>query len=67
MKVLVAAEQRDGTLNRASWETVAAAQQTGAPVTIVVAGSGIDAGMRIVVAVHRSTFLLVTLARDVRW
>ena len=43
MKVLVAAEQRDGTLNRASWETVAAAQQTGAPVTIVVAGSGIDA------------------------
>lgn len=43
MKLLVAAEQRDGKLNRTSWETIAAAQQAGGPVTIAVAGSGIDA------------------------
>jgi electron transfer flavoprotein alpha subunit len=41
--VLVIAEQRDGKLNRATWEAVAAAQQAGAPVKIVVPGSGIDA------------------------
>jgi electron transfer flavoprotein alpha subunit len=44
MSVLVIAEraeQRDGALNRASWETVAAAQQTGLPVKVVVLGSGI--------------------------
>jgi electron transfer flavoprotein alpha subunit len=40
--VLVIAEQRDGKLNRASWETVAAAQSAGGPVTIAVLGSGID-------------------------
>jgi electron transfer flavoprotein alpha subunit len=39
--ILVVAEQRDGALNRASWEAIAAAQQTGQPVTVVVAGSGI--------------------------
>src|SRR5262245_25156566 len=42
--ILVIAEQRGGKLNRATWETVAAAQQlaTGAesvPVAIVVAGA----------------------------
>jgi electron transfer flavoprotein alpha subunit len=41
--ILVIAEQRDGTLNRATWETVAAAQQAGGPVKIAVLGSGIDA------------------------
>jgi electron transfer flavoprotein alpha subunit len=39
MKLLVVAEQKDGVLNRASWEAVAAAQTTGQPVTVVVAGS----------------------------
>jgi electron transfer flavoprotein alpha subunit len=43
MKLLVAAEQRDGKLNRTSWETIAAAQQAGGNVTIAVAGSGVDA------------------------
>jgi electron transfer flavoprotein alpha subunit len=43
MSVLVVAEQRDGALNRASWETIAAAQQTGMPVKLAVLGSGIDA------------------------
>jgi electron transfer flavoprotein alpha subunit len=38
--ILVIAEERDGTLNRASWEAVAAAQQLagGAPVTVAIAG-----------------------------
>ncbi len=41
--VLVIAEQRDGQLNRATWEAVTAAQQAGGPVKIAVLGSGIDA------------------------
>ena len=41
--ILVIAEQRDGKLNRASWETIAAAQQAGGPVKVAVVGSGIDA------------------------
>ena len=36
--ILVIAEQRDGKLNRASWEAVAAAQQMGAAVKILVPG-----------------------------
>ena len=41
--ILVIAEQRDGTLNRASWEAIAAAQQlaAGAPVKVAVAGTGV--------------------------
>jgi electron transfer flavoprotein alpha subunit len=39
--ILVIAEQRDGTINRASWEAVAAAQQLGGPIKIVVPGAGI--------------------------
>ena len=39
--ILVVAEQRQGKLNRASWEAVAAAQQLGAgmPIKIVVLGA----------------------------
>ena len=39
--ILIVAEQRDGTLNRATWEIVVAAQQlaAGAPVTIVSLGA----------------------------
>jgi electron transfer flavoprotein alpha subunit len=41
--ILVVAEQRGGTLNRATWESIAGAQQlagvTGAPVAILVPGS----------------------------
>jgi electron transfer flavoprotein alpha subunit len=40
--VLVIAEQRDGTLNRATWETIAAAQQSGAPVRVAVLGAGVQ-------------------------
>jgi len=41
--ILVVAEQRDGILNRASWEAVVAAQQMGGPVKIVLPGVGVSA------------------------
>ena len=42
--MLVIAEQRGGRLNRATWETVAAAQQAaGGPITIAVLGAGAEA------------------------
>jgi len=40
--ILVIAEQRDGRLNRATLETIAAAQSAGAPVKAAVIGSGVD-------------------------
>ena len=40
--VLVIAEQKDGVLNRASWEAVAAAQQMGGPITVVVPGASVS-------------------------
>ena len=41
--ILVIAEHRGGALNRATWETVAAAQGTGEPVKVAVLGQGVDA------------------------
>jgi electron transfer flavoprotein alpha subunit len=41
--ILVVAEQKDGVLNRASWEAVAAAQQMGGPAKVVVPGAGVTA------------------------
>jgi len=41
--ILVIAEQREGQLNRASWEAIAAAQQAGGPVKIAVLGAGVAA------------------------
>ena len=45
--ILVIAEQREGKLNRATWETIAAAQQlggtTGAPIVILVPGASVQA------------------------
>jgi electron transfer flavoprotein alpha subunit len=43
VKTLVIAEQRDGKLNRATWETVAAAQQAAGTITLAVLGAGVDA------------------------
>ena len=44
--ILVIAEQKDGKLNRATWETIAAAQQlagaTGAPIAVLVPGGSTD-------------------------
>jgi electron transfer flavoprotein alpha subunit len=41
--ILVIAEQKDGKLNRASLETIAAAQQLSMPIKIAVAGKGVGA------------------------
>ena len=44
--ILVIAEQKDGKLNRASWETIAAAQQLSGgsmPIKVAVAGQGLSA------------------------
>jgi electron transfer flavoprotein alpha subunit len=43
--ILVIAEQKDGKLNRASWETIAAAQQLSGgamPIKVAVAGQGVS-------------------------
>src|SRR5437773_4056140 len=44
--ILVIAEQREGTLNRATWETIAAAQQlggtSGTPIVILVPGASVQ-------------------------
>ena len=40
--ILVIAEQREGKLNRASWEAIAAAQAAGEPIKIALTGSGVD-------------------------
>ena len=39
---LVIAEQKDGALNRATWEAVAAAHQLGGPIKIVIAGHDVS-------------------------
>jgi electron transfer flavoprotein alpha subunit len=41
--ILVIAEQREGKLNRASWEPVIAAQQAGQPVRVALLGQGLEA------------------------
>ncbi len=41
--ILVIVEQRDGVLNKASWEAIVAAQQTGQTVQVVVAGASVGA------------------------
>jgi electron transfer flavoprotein alpha subunit len=43
VSALVIAEQRDGALNRATWEAIAAAQQAAGSLRIAVLGSGVDA------------------------
>jgi electron transfer flavoprotein alpha subunit len=57
--ILVVAEQRDGKLNRATWETIAAAQQAGGPVKIVVPGSGVDGVAAELAAADAAEVLLV--------
>ncbi len=39
---LIIAEQRDGAINRASWEAIAAAQQLGGPLKVVIVGTSLD-------------------------
>ena len=40
--ILVVAEHREGKLNRATLETIAAAQSAGSPIKVAVLGSGVD-------------------------
>jgi electron transfer flavoprotein alpha subunit len=56
---LVVAEQRGGRLNRATWETVAAAQQHDGPLRIVVVGAGVDGVAGEVAAARADEVLLV--------
>jgi electron transfer flavoprotein alpha subunit len=46
--ILVVAEQREGALNRASWEAIAAAQQMagGLPIAVLALGTSVDAVAR---------------------
>jgi electron transfer flavoprotein alpha subunit len=50
--ILVVAEQRDGALNRATWETIAAAQQMrdGSGITVALLGAGVAAAAREIAA-----------------
>jgi len=42
VKILVIAEQREGKLNRTSWETIVAAQQMGGDIVVLVPGTGVS-------------------------
>jgi electron transfer flavoprotein alpha subunit len=57
--ILVVAEQRDGTLNRATWETIVAAQQAGGPIKIAVLGPAVDAVASEVAAADASEIIVV--------
>jgi len=57
--ILVVAEHRDGTLNRATLETMAAAQTAGGPVAAVVLGSGVEAIARQLAAADIAEVIVV--------
>jgi electron transfer flavoprotein alpha subunit len=57
--ILVIAEQRDGVLNRASWEAVMAAQALGGPIRIAVLGSGATAAIDEMAAARVEAVLVV--------
>ena len=60
MTILVVAEQREGKLNRASWETVAAAQKAEASsISVAVLGSGIEAAGSEIAAAESAGVVLV--------
>jgi electron transfer flavoprotein alpha subunit len=50
--ILVIAEQRDGKLNRATWETIAAAQQIGGDITVLVPGQNVAGAANEIAAAH---------------
>src|SRR5688500_17024562 len=68
--ILVIAEQRNGTLNRASWEAIAAAQALagGEPIAVAILGASVDAaaqelsaaGVAEVLAVQHEALALYT-------
>jgi electron transfer flavoprotein alpha subunit len=61
--ILVVAEQRDGTLNRATWEAVVAAQQLagdGGAVSVVVLGASVDGAAQELAAAGVGDVLVVS-------
>jgi electron transfer flavoprotein alpha subunit len=60
--VVVIAEQRGGRLNRATWETIAAAQAAGGPVKIAVLGGGADAAATELAAADAAEVIVVDAA-----
>jgi electron transfer flavoprotein alpha subunit len=63
--ILVVAEQRGGTLNRASWEAVAGAQEMGGAVRIVVVGAnGAPAAAELARAAVEEVVLLDAVSLD---
>jgi electron transfer flavoprotein alpha subunit len=57
--LLVVGEQRSGKLNRATWEAVAAAQQTGEPVKIALLGSGAEPAAAEIAAAEAAEVIVV--------
>jgi electron transfer flavoprotein alpha subunit len=58
--ILVVTEQREGKLNRASWETIAAAQKAEASsISVAVLGSGVDAIAAEVAAADSAGIILI--------
>jgi electron transfer flavoprotein alpha subunit len=60
--ILVIAEQRGGKLNRATWETIAAVQPLGEPITVLVPGAGIENAAREVAAAQVQEVVTVDAA-----
>ena len=60
--ILVIAEQREGKLNRATWEAIAAAQQAGGPIKVAVVGASVDATATDVAAAEAEEVLVVDAA-----
>ena len=61
--ILVVAEQRDGTLNRATWEAVVVAQQLagdGGAVSVVVLGASVDGAAQELAAAGVGDVLVVS-------
>ena len=56
---LVVGEQRGGRLNRATWEAVAAAQQTGEPLKIALLGSGAEAAASEIAAAEAAEVIVL--------
>jgi electron transfer flavoprotein alpha subunit len=59
VKGLVIAEQREGKLNRVTWETVAGAQQAGGRISVAVVGSRVDGVASELAAADSAEVLLV--------
>jgi len=57
--ILVVAEHRDGKLNRATLETIAAAQSAGGPVKVAVLGAAVDAVAKELAAADVAEVLMV--------